>query len=44
MTEEKSEKKNFKEYNLKFELLRGLYISGYEEPTNIQKKNINRTI
>ena len=38
MTEEKSEKKDFKEYNLKFELLRGLYISGYEEPTNIQKK------
>jgi len=38
MTEEKSEKNNFKDFNLKFELLRGLYISGYEKPTNIQKK------
>ena len=38
MTEEKNEKKNFKDYNLKFQLLRGLYISGYEEPTHIQKK------
>ena len=38
MTEEKREKKDFKEYNLKFELLRGLYITGYEERTNIQKK------
>ena len=35
MTEEK---KDFKDYNLKFELLRGLYNSGYEEPTNVQKK------
>ena len=30
----------FKDYNLKFELLRGLYSSGYEEPTNLQKKII----
>lgn len=32
------EKKYFKDFNLKFELLRGLYNSNYEEPTNIQKK------
>lgn len=38
MTEEKNDKKEFKDFNLKFELLRGLYNSGYEEPTNIQKK------
>ena len=30
--------KYFKDYNLKFELLRGLYNSNYEEPTNIQRK------
>ena len=41
MTEEKKEKNNFKDYNLKFELLRGLYYSGYEEPTNVQKKILN---
>ena len=41
MTEEKKEKNNFKDYNLKFELLRGLYNSGYEEPTNVQKKILN---
>ena len=32
------EKKYFKDFNLKFELLRGLYNSNYEEPTNIQRK------
>ena len=41
MTEEKKEKNNFKDYNLKFELLRGLYYSGYEKPTNVQKKILN---
>ena len=38
MSEDKVEKNFFKDYNLKFELLRGLYSLGYEEPTNIQKK------
>lgn len=32
------DKKYFKDFNLKFELLRGLYNSNFEEPTNIQKK------
>ena len=38
MSEEKLEKNIFKDFNLKFELLRGLYNSGFEDPTNIQKK------
>ena len=29
---------NFKDYNLKLELLRGLYSLGLEEPSNLQKK------
>ena len=40
MSEDIKEKIYFKDYNLKFELLRGLYSSGYEEPTNLQKKII----
>ena len=31
-------KNNFKDYNLKLELLRGLYSLGIEEPTKLQKK------
>ena len=38
MSEDKKEKIIFKDFNLKFELLRGLYNCGFEEPTNIQKK------
>lgn len=38
MEVENIEKNNFKDYNLKFELLRGLYSLGLEEPTNLQKK------
>ena len=38
MSEDKIEKNIFKDFNLKFELLRGLYNCGFEEPTNIQKK------
>ena len=37
MAEEKAEITDFKDYNLKFELLRGLYNSGFEEPTSAQK-------
>ena len=33
-----TEKNNFKDYNLKLELLRGLYSLGIEEPTELQKK------
>ena len=40
MSEDKIEKNIFKDFNLKFELLRGLYNCGFEEPTNIQKKII----
>ena len=38
MSEDKKEKIIFKDFNLKFELLRGLYNCGFDEPTNIQKK------
>jgi len=38
MEVENIEKNNFKDYNLKLELLRGLYSLGFEEPTNLQKK------
>ena len=38
MEVENTEKNNFKDYNLKLELLRGLYSLGFEEPTNLQKK------
>ena len=38
MSEDNIEKNNFKDFNLKFELLRGLYNSNFEEPTKIQKK------
>ena len=38
MSEDKIEKNTFKDFNLSFELLRGLYNSGFEEPTKIQKK------
>ena len=38
MEVENVEKKNFKDYNLKLELLRGLYSLGIEEPTKLQKK------
>ena len=38
MTEDKIEKNTFKDFNLTFELLRGLYNSGFEETTKIQKK------
>ena len=38
MEVENPEKNNFKDYNLKLELLRGLYSLGIEEPTELQKK------
>ena len=38
MEVENVEKNNFKDYNLKLELLRGLYSLGIEEPTKLQKK------
>ena len=38
MEVENTEKNSFKDYNLKFELLRGLNSLGLESPTNIQKK------
>ena len=38
MEVENIEKNNFKDYNLKLELLRGLYSLGFEEPTILQKK------
>ena len=38
MEVENTEKNNFKDYNLKLELLRGLYSLGIEEPTELQKK------
>ena len=38
MEVENPEKNNFKDYNLKSELLRGLYSLGIEEPTELQKK------
>ena len=38
MEVENTEKNNFKDYNLKSELLRGLYSLGIEEPTELQKK------
>jgi superfamily II DNA/RNA helicase len=38
MEVENTGKNNFKDYNLKLELLRGLYSLGFEEPTNLQKK------
>jgi len=38
MEVENIEKNNFKDYNLKLELLRGLYSLGFEELTNLQKK------
>ena len=38
MEGENTEKNSFKDYNLKFELLRGLNSLGLESPTNIQKK------
>ena len=38
MSEDKIEKNIFKDFKLNFELLRGLYNSGFEEPTYIQKK------
>ena len=38
MEVENPEKTNFKDYNLKLELLRGLYSLGIEEPTELQKK------
>ncbi len=38
MEVENVEKNNFKDYNLKLELLRGLYSLGIEEPTELQKK------
>ena len=38
MSEEITKKNIFKDFNLKFELLRGLYNSGFEEPIYIQKK------
>ena len=38
MSEDKKEKIIFKDFNLKFELLRGLYNCGFDEPTKIQKK------
>ena len=40
MSEDKIEINIFKNFNLKFELLRGLYNCGFEEPTNIQKRII----
>ena len=44
MEVENIEKNNFKDYNLKFELLRGLYSLGLEEPTNLQKKVLSSLI
>jgi superfamily II DNA/RNA helicase len=38
MEVENVDKNNFKDYNLKLELLRGLYSLGIEEPTKLQKK------
>ena len=38
MEVENTEKNNFKDYDLKSELLRGLYSLGIEEPTELQKK------
>ena len=38
MEVENPEKNDFKDYNLKLELLRGLYSLGIEEPTELQKK------
>ena len=38
MEVENIEKNNFKDYDLKLELLRGLYSLGFEEPTALQKK------
>ena len=38
MEVENQEKNNFKDYDLKLELLRGLYSLGFEEPTFLQKK------
>ena len=38
MEVENPEKNDFKDYNLKLELLRGLYSWGIEEPTELQKK------
>jgi len=38
MEVENVDKNNFKDYNLKLELLRGLYLLGIEEPTKLQKK------
>lgn len=38
MEVENTKKNNFKDYNLKLELLRGLYSLGLEEPSYIQKK------
>ena len=38
MEVENQEKNNFKDYDLKLELLRGLYSLGFEEPTALQKK------
>ena len=38
MEVENLEKNNFKDYDLKLELLRGLYSLGFEEPTALQKK------
>ena len=38
MEVENPEKNDFKDYNLKLELLRGLYSLGIEEPTKLQKK------
>ena len=40
MEGENTEKNSFKDYNLKFELLRGLNSLGLESPTNIQKKSV----
>ena len=36
--DENIQNNNFKDYNLKLELLRGLYSLGLEEPSNLQKK------
>ena len=44
MEVENAEKNNFKDYNLKLELLRGLYSLGLEEPSYIQKKVLSSLI